>query len=98
MPAAARAGDMTEHKTPLNPALGSPNVRIGGQPAWRAEPADVHQCPQSTGNVPHVGGMVVGGSSKVRINGFPAARKDDTIVEVGASNKITGGFAAVKIG
>ena len=98
MPAAARAGDMTAHGTPLNPALGSPNVRIGKQPAWRVAPMDFHQCPQSTGMVPHVGGVVTAGSSKVRINRFPAARRGDSIAETGATNSITGGFDQVQIG
>jgi len=89
---------MTSHGTPLNPALGSPNVRIGGQSAWRVTITDVHQCPQSTGTVPHVGGVVTLGSSKVFINGFPAARQGDVIAEVGPSNSITGGFPKVQIG
>ncbi|MEB3282834.1 MAG: PAAR domain-containing protein [Lyngbya sp.] len=32
---AARLGDMTAHGTVLKPGLGSPNVMIGGKPAWR---------------------------------------------------------------
>ncbi|MGB3191277.1 MAG: PAAR domain-containing protein [Limnoraphis sp.] len=32
---AARLGDMTAHGTLLKPGLGSPNVMIGGKPAWR---------------------------------------------------------------
>ena len=32
---AARLGDMTAHGTVLKPGLGSPNVFIGGKPAWR---------------------------------------------------------------
>src|SRR5262245_9061485 len=32
---AARMNDMTGHGSALVPGPGSPNVRIGGQPAWR---------------------------------------------------------------
>lgn len=32
---AARLGDMTAHGSPLAPGIGSLNVLIGGQPAWR---------------------------------------------------------------
>jgi uncharacterized Zn-binding protein involved in type VI secretion len=97
MPPAARAGDNTDHGTPLNAALGSPNVRIGGQAAWRTV-TDVHTCPQSDGNKPHVGGVVTVGSSKVFINGFAAARQGDAITEAGRPNSITGGSTKVQIG
>ena len=97
MPAAARGGDMTSHGTALNPAGGSTNVLIGNQPAWRAI-SDVHQCPLTTGTVPHVGGIVAKGSTKVFINKFPAARQGDTILESGPSNSITGGWHKVQIG
>jgi uncharacterized Zn-binding protein involved in type VI secretion len=96
MPAAARASDMTDHGTPLTPALGSPNVWIGGLRAWRAI-MDVHICPQFDGPKAHAGGMVVKGSGKVFINYLPAARLGDEIAEFGRPNKITGGFDKVKI-
>jgi uncharacterized Zn-binding protein involved in type VI secretion len=96
MAAAARVGDDTGHRTPLSGGLGSPNVFIGGMPAWRT--CDVHTCPLSTGTKPHVGGMVTQGSSKVFINGFPAARQGDTIAESGETNAISGGFMKVQIG
>jgi uncharacterized Zn-binding protein involved in type VI secretion len=98
MAAAARAGDMTSHGKPLDPMGGSSNVWIGGKHAWRAL-SDFHQCPLSTGNVPHVGGMVLQGSTKVFINNLPAARQGDAITgptEVG--NSIKGGFPKVQIG
>ena len=97
-PFAARVGDNTSHGTPLAPGTGSPNVWIGGKPAWRAG-VDVHVCPLFDGPPkPHVGGVVVGGSSKVKINGFPAARQGDKIIEVGQVNSIAVGHAAVQIG
>lgn len=99
MPFAARVGDLTSHlKTPLGPGPGSSNVSIGGKPAWRAV-IDFHQCPDQDGPTkPHIGGKVVKGSSNVTINGFPAARKDDQVVEAGASNSITAGCDRVQIG
>jgi len=95
MPPAARLGDPTAHGTPLT-GVGSPNVLIGGQPAWRAL-IDVHACPLSTGPVPHVGGTVAVGSPTVLVNGMPAARMGDTIVESGPPNTIVGGCPTVEI-
>jgi len=103
MPAAARIGDMTSHGSPLTPAApppatGSPNVLIGGQPAWRAT-VDVHVCPLSNGPQPHIGGTVLKGSTSVLINNLPAVRQGDTITEGGGGpNSITAGFPTVQIG
>lgn len=95
MPPAARLSDGTAHGTPL---LGdaSPDVLIGGLPAWRAL-SDVHACPLSDGPKPHVGGTVQGGSATVLINGLPAARQGDTILENGPSNTIVEGDPTVLI-
>lgn len=93
---AARAGDLTSHGSPLNPVLGSPNVWIGGQRAWRAI-IDVHACPVVDAVKPHVGGVVVKGSTTVFINGFAAARQGDIIMEAGPPNNITTGFPKVQI-
>lgn len=95
MPPAARAGDVTAHGTPLTGG-GSSDVIIGGQPAWRAM-TDVHTCPVTTGPVPHVGGPVTMGSSTVLINGAPAARQGDAIVENGPPNTIAMGEPTVII-
>jgi uncharacterized Zn-binding protein involved in type VI secretion len=97
MPSAARVGDPTSHGNPLAPGMGSPNVWIGGQPAWRAV-VDSHACPLANGPDPHVGGVVMKGSLTVFINGFPAARQGDTIVETGGPNAISGGLVTVQIG
>lgn len=98
MPAAARLGDMTAHAgTPLGPGPGSSNVIIGGMPAWRAV-TDSHACPLTTPN-PHGSGIVLTGSTTVFINGFPAARMGDSIVEAGgSSNSIIMGDFTVIIG
>lgn len=97
MPLAARIGDITSHGTPLSPGPGSPNVIIGGMPAWRAI-SDFHTCPLATGPVPHVGGVVAMGSTTVLINGLPAARQGDLIVESGPPNSIVMGCPTVIIG
>jgi uncharacterized Zn-binding protein involved in type VI secretion len=97
MPPAARATDPTTHGTPLSGA-GSPDVLIENLPAWRAV-SDFHPCPQVTpGGTPHVGGVVQGGSTSVLINGVPAARQGDVIVEGGPPNSIAGGSGTVIIG
>jgi uncharacterized Zn-binding protein involved in type VI secretion len=97
MPPAARVGDLTAHGTPLGPGPGAINVLIGGQPAWRAT-SDVHACPLVTGVVPHASGTVLKGSLTVYINGLPAARQGDTLVEAGPPNNIALGCLNVLIG
>ncbi|MDY6818770.1 MAG: PAAR domain-containing protein [Halobacteriales archaeon] len=87
---------MTAHGTPL-PGPGSPNVLIGGLPAWRVG-IDFHTCPLTTGPNPHVGGVVTNGSTTVLINGAPAARQGDTIAENGPPNTIASGCPTVMIG
>lgn len=97
MPPAARVGDPTTHGTPLTGA-GSGTVLIGGLPAWRAT-LDFHTCPLSTpAATPHVGGVVVAGSSSVLIEGAPAARQGDVIAEAATPNTIAGGCSTVLIG
>ena len=89
---------MTSHGTPLAPGPGSLNVFIGGQPAWRAT-ADFHACPLFNGLVPHVGGVVAAGSTKVFINSLPAVRQGDQVMEGGGGpNAIAQGFPTVIIG
>ena len=95
MPPAARILDQTAHGTPLT-GVGSPNVLIGGKPAWRV--GDFHTCPLVTGVVPHIGGVVPAGSTSVLINGLPAARVGDTITENGPPNTIVAGETTVLIG
>ena|SRR5438132_6421325 len=97
MPFAARVGDQTSHGTPLSPGPGSVDVLIGGMPAWRAT-ADMHTCPLVTVLVPHVGGVVAMGSLTVLIDGLPAARQGDMVVEAGPPNAIAMGCPTVEIG
>ncbi|MHB9757328.1 PAAR domain-containing protein [Streptomyces sp. BYX5S] len=100
MPPAARTGDTTSHGTPLTPAAppgGSPDVLIGGSPAWRAG-ADTHVCPLVSVNVPHTGGVVAQGSTTVFVDGLPAARTGDRVIETGPPNPIGAGCPTVLIG
>jgi uncharacterized Zn-binding protein involved in type VI secretion len=97
MPLAARVGDLTSHGTPLGPGPGSPTVLIGKQPAWCAG-VDFHACPLVNGVVPHVGGVVAMGSLTVLIDGFPAARQGDQVMEAGGPNPIALGCPTVLIG
>lgn len=98
LPWAARLGDPTIHGTPLAPGVASPNVYIGGMPAWRVG-IDLHMCPQQN-PVPHGGGFTVStGSTDVLINGFPAVRAGDFVVEPAVGpNTIIGGCPTVLIG
>lgn len=91
---AARVGDATAHGKPLTGA-GSPNVLIGGRPAWRAL-VDFNPCPLATPN-PHGGGVATPGSPTVLINNMPAARMGDTIPEAGPPNTIVAGEPRVLI-
>jgi uncharacterized Zn-binding protein involved in type VI secretion len=95
-PNAARVGDFTVHGSPLMPGPGSPNVMIGGMPAWRVGP-DMHVCPFP--GPPHGGGPTLEGARTVLINGFPAARAGDYVVEpTGGPDVITSGCPTVRIG
>lgn len=78
-PMAARMGDMTIHGFPLVGGPGSPNVLIGGMPAWRVG-LDLHLCPVPPA---HGGGPAAPGAATVLINGAPAARAGDCVLEPG---------------
>ena len=91
-PMAARLGDLTMHGFPLVGGPASPNVFIGGLPAWRAR-LDVHACPR------HGCGLTIPGEPTVLINGAPAARASDFVVEInGGPDVIATGCTTVLIG
>jgi uncharacterized Zn-binding protein involved in type VI secretion len=95
---AARLGDTTGHGTPLGPGPGLPTVLIAGQPAWRVG-SDIHACPLINVLIPHVGGVVLKGSTSVLIGGLPAARVGDQVTEIpGGPNPIVQGATTVLIG
>lgn len=148
--AAARVADPVAHTLPpvLTGGAGSPNVIIGGMPAWRGIPlgavaslpppteeappepaegeeapteeerkkeqdqasaamaslggaADIHICAQPS-PIPFCvdgPGFVITGSATVMINGLPACRQGDIILEaLGPPNSITAGCSTVQIG
>jgi uncharacterized Zn-binding protein involved in type VI secretion len=95
-PMAARLADPTSHlMLPLAPGPGSTNVFIGGMPAWRAG-IDIHVCAAPGG---HGAGPTTPGAPTVLINGFPAARATDFVVEpLGGPDPIVMGCPTVMIG
>jgi uncharacterized Zn-binding protein involved in type VI secretion len=102
MPPAARITDPTTHGAPLAPGPGSPNVLIGGLPAWRAL-IDQHACPVVSISGADGLGMVQMGSPTVLINNMMACRLGDIVVEVpglamGPANPIIMGEMTVMIG
>ena len=102
MPLAARVTDPTTHLAPLSPGPGSPNVMIGGLPAWRAI-IDQHACPAVSISGADGIGTVLMGSPTVLINGQMACRQLDIVVEVpglalGPMNPILMGCPTVIIG
>lgn len=102
MPLAARITDQTTHGTPLAPGPGSPNVLIGGLPAWRAI-IDQHACPAVSISGADGIGSVLMGSPTVWINSQMACRQFDIVVEVpglamGPVNPILMGCPTVIIG
>ena len=102
MPPAARVTDPTTHGAPLSPGPGSPNVLIGGLPAWRAM-IDQHACPAVSITGPDGVGMVMMGSPTVLINNMMACRLGDIVVEIpglalGPADPIIMGEMTVMIG
>lgn len=60
---------------------------------------DFHTCPMVNGQVPHVGGPVIGpGMATVLIGGMPAAVVGDTCTCTGPPDTIAAGSATVMIG
>jgi hypothetical protein len=61
--------------------------------------ADIHMCTTPSPVPPHGPGVVIDGSATVLINGLPACRLGDTVLEaIGPPNKITMGAMNVIIG
>ena len=72
---------------------------MGGAISAAAAGADQHSCSTPLPDPTHGPGVVTNGSTTVLINGFPAAREGDTILEaVGPPNKVATGCPNVQIG
>jgi len=83
---AARLTDLTMHFGVIGPVVTGMTVLIGGLPA--ACVGDPHVCPMFDGPKPHVGGVILMGSTKVFICNKPAARVGDLTQCVGPSGAI----------
>jgi uncharacterized Zn-binding protein involved in type VI secretion len=95
-PMGARVGDPVVHGGLLFPGIGSLNVFIGGMPAWRAG-VDTYLC--TAPGTPHGIGVAMPGAATVLINGFPAARAGDCVIEAsGGADMILLGCPTVLIG
>ena len=74
-------------------------AQMGGMITSMAGGADIHSCMTPLPVPPHGPGVVIDGSTTVQINGLPACRMGDSILEaVGPPNKIVVGEMTVLIG
>jgi len=74
-------------------------AQMGAAITSAAGGADIHACATPLPIPPHGPGVVVDGSQTVLINGLPACRMGDTVLEaVGPPNKILRGETRVVIG
>lgn len=74
------------------------SISMGSMIAGIGAMADIHMCATPLPIPPHGPGVVIDGSTKVFINGMPAAKMGCTIVEaLGPPNKITSGCFSVMI-
>jgi uncharacterized Zn-binding protein involved in type VI secretion len=74
-------------------------VAMGSMMASISGGADIHTCATPLPIPPHGPGLVINGSATVIINGLPACRVGDTILEaVGPPNTIAMGLLTVIIG
>jgi uncharacterized Zn-binding protein involved in type VI secretion len=72
---------------------------MGSMISAAAGAADIHVCATPLPLPPHGPGVIIDGSQTVLINGLPACRQGDTIVEaVGPPNKVAMGLPTVLIG
>lgn len=96
---AASSADEEEAKADEDALKDAEALAMGSMIAGAAGLADQHVCTTLLPIPPHGAGVVVDGSQTVFINGLPACRQGDTIVEaIGPPNKITMGETTVIIG
>jgi len=97
---AARVLDLTTHLAPAMPGIGSPNVLIGGQPAWRTL-VDQHLCAipiAPPAPAPHGPEICYLGSTTVLVNYQMACRMGDILQGLGPPNPFLIGMVTVHIG
>lgn len=74
-------------------------AQMSGMITGMAGGADIHACTTPLPIPPHGPGVVIDGSQTVLINGLPAGRLGDTVLEaVGPPNKVAKGEMTVLIG
>lgn len=92
----------TAEQTAKATALASLSSTISGMaavPSPSGGMPDIHACTTPSPVPPHGPGVVIDGSKTVMINGLPACRMGDTIIEpLGPPNKIMKGEMTVIIG
>jgi uncharacterized Zn-binding protein involved in type VI secretion len=94
----AKAAEETA-KAAAAASMGSMISGMAAVPSPSGGMPDIHACVTPLPIPPHGPGVVVDGSKTVSINGLPACRMGDTIVEaVGPPNKIMKGEITVIIG
>ena len=92
-------GALPAAKTAEETAKGLASTAMTATVSAAAGAADIHVCATPLPIPPHGPGVVVDGSQSVMINGLPACRMGDTIVEaLGPPNKIAMGCPTVIIG
>lgn len=104
---AAEAATMAAMGTPGAPAAkaaeqamkAAEGTAMAGAIASMCMGADIHNCSTPLVAPPHGPGIVIDGSKTVFINGLPACRAGDTVLEaLGPANKIVRGHPMVTIG
>lgn len=95
-PRAARVGDPMLHGGVAGPGPGSATVFVGGRPALRL--GDAHACTLTT-PAPHGAGTFTSAYDRVHIEGRPAIRAGDFVLEpFGGPNPVVDGCPRVTIG
>ena len=97
--AKATSADKAAAETAEETLKAAEAAAMGSMIAGAAGASDMHACTTVLPIPPHGSGVVVDGSQTVFINGLPACRQGDTIVEpIGPPNKISMGETTVIIG
>jgi uncharacterized Zn-binding protein involved in type VI secretion len=97
--AAAGTPGLPAAKAAEETAKATAAASMGSMISAAAGAADIHVCATPLPLPPHGPGVIIDGSQTVLINGLPACRQGDTIIEaVGPPNKVAMGLPTVLIG